>query len=432
MPNLIVNGGNVLSGEITPSGNKNSALPILCATLLTNEPVVLHNFPELTDVKQLVELMISLGSKIEWDKEKCDIKIDNSGFKDKEILDGGFPLGMRGAVLLLAPLVHRIKHLKLTKEIGGCSLGIRELDPHFDIIKEMGGDISKKDGVIDIRTNGNLHGADLWPDYMSVTATENFIMTAVLADGKSSMNNAASEPHVQDLCNFLNQMGADISGIGSSIVRVNGVNELHGTEFTISSDHHEITTLLALGAMTGGKIRVRNAMPDQFLLIQKSFKKLGVDIKYDGDTAYVEKKQKMEVLQPFTENMLQKVEAAPWPYFPADLLPLLVALAVECKGNIMFWNKLYEGGFFWIPEMIKFGAHIVMCDPHRIIVFGGKSLHSAKVNAPDIIRATVALMMVALTTKGESIINNADTINRAHPHFVENLQKLGADIRWSE
>lgn len=431
MADLIVNGGKTLSGEITPSGNKNSALPILCATLLTNEPVTLHNFPELTDVRQLVELMISLGSKIDWDKENCTIKIDNSEFKDQEITDKGFPLGMRGAILLLAPLVQRIKHLKLTQEIGGCSLGIREIDPHLDLLREMGAEITVN-GSIEIKLNGGLHSADLWPDYMSVTATENFIMTAVMAEGISSMTNAASEPHVQDLCNFLNQMGAKISGIGSSKVIIEGVNELHGTEFTISSDHHEITTLLALGAMTGGSIRVTNAIPQHFPLIQRSFKKLGVDVKYDGDTAYVEENQELKILQPYTQNMLQKIESAPWPYFPVDLLPLLVALATKCEGNIMFWNKIYEGGFFWIPEMIKFGAHIVMCDPHRVIVFGGKKLRSANVNAPDIIRATVALMMVALTTEGESIIHNADSINRAHPHFVENLQELGADIRWSD
>jgi len=431
MANLIVNGGKTLSGEITPSGNKNSALPILCATLLTNELITLHNFPELTDVKQLVELMISLGSKIDWNKREDTIRIDNSEFRDAEILNKGFPLGMRGAILLLSPLIHRVKNLKLTSAIGGCSLGIRELDPHLDIFKNMGANITtNKD--ISIELDGKLHSTNLWPDYMSVTATENFIMAAVFARGRSSMTNSASEPHVQDLCNFLNQMGAKISGIGSSKVTVEGVNELHGTEFTISSDHHEIATLLALGAMTGGKIRVKNAIPHHFPLIQRSFKKLGVNIKYDGNTAYVEKNQELEILQPYTENLLQKIEAAPWPYFPVDLLPLLVALATKCKGNIMFWNKVYEGGFFWIPEMIKFGAHIVMCDPHRVIVFGGKNLHSAEVNSPNIIRATVALMMVALTTKGKSIIRNADSIKRAHPHFVENLQKLGADIRWEE
>jgi UDP-N-acetylglucosamine 1-carboxyvinyltransferase len=431
MSDLIINGGNILNGEVTPSGNKNSALPILCATLLTDETITLNNFPDLTDLNQLVELMKSVGSEIAWNKEEKTIKINNSNFKKEEVAEKGFPLGMRGAVLLFAPLTYRVKKLKLTSSIGGCALGIRELDPHFDILKNMGAEVDTN-GEIEIDLKGSFQGSDLWPDYMSVTATENFIMTAVLAEGTSTMNNAASEPHVQDLCNFLNQMGAKISGIGSSRLIVEGVEELHGTEFTISPDHHEITTLLALGAMTGGQVRVKGVNKEHFPLIERSFSKLGVEIKYDGDTAYVDKHQKMEILQPYTANMLQKIEAAPWPYFPADLLPLLIALATRCEGNIMFWNKLYEGGFFWIPEMIRFGAHIVMCDPHRVIVFGGKKLKATTVDAPNIIRSTVALMMVALCINGESKIRNAISINRAHPNFIETLQELGADIKWSE
>ena len=182
--------------------------------------------------------------------------------------------------------------------------------------------------------------------------------------------------------------------------------------------------------MTGGEILIKNAEPEHFPLIVKSFKKLGVEINYDRDAAVVGRSQKLEVEEPYTSNLLPKIEAAPWPYFPADLMPLMVALAVKSKGSIMFWNKLYEGGFFWIPEMIKFGAEIIMCDPHRIIVYGGKELKPANVDSPNIIRATVALMMLALTIEGESVIKDADTIKRAHPNFVENLQKLGADISW--
>lgn len=430
MSNLIVRGGNKLSGEITPAGNKNSALPILCATLLTDEPVVIKNFPELTDVAKLIELMQSLGSKIDWDKEKEEIKIDNSGFC-KSFGDTGFPLGMRGAVLLLAPLIHRHKVLEVKEEIGGCSLGIRELDPHLEVLTALGANVTSN-GNIRIEANDGLSGSNLWQDYMSVTTTENFAMAASLAKGTSIMVNAASEPHVQDLCNFLIQMGANIEGVGSSALTVHGVDSLHGTEFSISSDHHEITTLLALGAMTGGNVRVKNAIPQHFQLINKTFAKFGVEIKYEKDTAYSISNGELKVVEPFTKNILQKVEAAPWPYFPADLLPLIMALAVKAQGNSMFWNKLYEGGFFWIPEMIKFGAHIVMCDPHRVIVFGGKELRPTTVDAPNIIRATVALLMIALTIEGESVILNADTIKRAHPNFVENLQKLGADIKWDE
>lgn len=430
MSDLLVRGGNILSGEITPAGNKNSALPILCATLLTNEDVIIRNFPDLTDVNKLIELMISMGSKIEWDKEKCILKINNSGFKN-EFGDEGFPMGMRGAVLLLGSLVTRMKEIEVHKEIGGCSLGIRELDPHIEVIKALGADVTdSKTLKIDIK-NG-LKGNFLWQDYMSVTTTENFVMAASKAEGTSTMVNAASEPHVQDLCNFLVSMGAKIEGIGSSTLKVTGVEELHGTEFTISSDHHEITTLLALGAMTGGEVRVNNAEPEHFPLIVKAFKKFGVKVEYEGETAIVRAQKKLVIEEPYTKNMLQKIEAAPWPYFPVDLMPLMIALAVKSEGNIMFWNKLYEGGLFWIPEMMKFGAHIVMCDPFRIIVFGNKPLKAATVDSPNIIRATVALMMVALTINGESIIRNADTIKRAHPNFVENLQKLGADISWRD
>lgn len=430
MSDLIVRGGNKLSGEITPAGNKNSALPILCASLLTNEDVTIKNFPDLTDVQKLIELMISMGSQIEWDKKNCILKINNSNFKDN-LGNNGFPMGMRGAILLIGPLVTRMQHIEVKKEIGGCSLGIRELDPHLEVLNGLGVMTEEKDSILTITSPRRLSGGKLWQDYMSVTTTENFIMASSKAKGVSTMTNAASEPHVQDLCNFLISMGAKISGVGTSTLEITGVEELHSTEFSISSDHHEITTLLALGAMTGGEIRVNNAEPEFFPLINKTFNKFGVQIEYEGDTAIVKPVSKLVIQEPYTKNMLQKIEAAPWPYFPADLIQLMIALAVKSEGNIMFWNKLYEGGFFWIQEMMKFGAHIVMCDPYRIIVFGDKPLSPATVDSPNIIRATVALMMVALTIKGESLIRNADSIKRAHPNFVENLQKLGADISWA-
>lgn len=429
MSDLIVRGGNKLSGEITPAGNKNSALPILCASLLTNEDVTIKNFPDLTDVQKLIELMISMGSQIEWDKKNCILKINNSHFKDN-LGNNGFPMGMRGAILLIGPLVTRMQHIEVKKEIGGCSLGIRELDPHLEVLNGLGVMTEEKDSILTITSPRRLSGGKLWQDYMSVTTTENFIMASSKAKGVSTMTNAASEPHVQDLCNFLISMGAKISGVGTSTLEITGVEELHSTEFSISSDHHEITTLLALGAMTGGEIRVNNAEPEFFPLINKTFNKFGVKIEYEGDTAIVKPIARLVIQEPYTKNMLQKIEAAPWPYFPADLIQLMIALAVKSEGNIMFWNKLYEGGFFWIQEMMKFGAHIVMCDPYRIIVFGDKPLSPATVDSPNIIRATVALMMVALTIKGESLIRNADSIKRAHPNFVENLQKLGADISW--
>jgi UDP-N-acetylglucosamine 1-carboxyvinyltransferase len=428
MSNLLVRGGNKLKGTLTPAGNKNSALPTLCATLLTDETVTLRNFPDLTDVNKLVELLTSLGSQINWDKKNQVISINNSNFQH-DLGQEGFPLGMRGAVLLLGPLVARLGHVEVKEQIGGCSLGIRELDPHLEVLDGLGADIDTN-GSIKINSKDGLKGGFLWQDYMSVTTTENFVMAATTAKGQSTMVNAASEPHVQDLCELLLSMGADIQGVGTSKITVNGVKKLHGTDFTISSDHHEITTLLALGAMTQGEIRVKNAEPEHFPLIQKTFKKFNVNVRYDQDIAIVRQDEPLKIMDPYTKNMLQKLEAAPWPYFPTDLMPLMIALAVRSEGSMMFWNKLYEGGFFWIPEMIKFGAHIVMCDPHRIITYGNKPLRTAQVDSPNIIRATVALLMVALTVKGESMIRNADSIKRAHPNFIENLNKLGADLEW--
>lgn len=428
MSNLLVKGGSKLTGVITPAGNKNSALPILCATLLTDEDITIRNFPDLTDVNLLIDLLVSLGSKIDWDKEKSILKINNSNFRSN-LGKEGFPLGMRGAILLLGPLVSRIKNVEVKEEIGGCALGIRELDPHLEVLESLGASITNN-GSLKIKVDDNLKGGFLWQDYMSVTTTENFVMAATKAEGQSTMVNAASEPHVQDLCNMLISMGADIQGVGSSKLVVKGIKELHGTDFTINSDHHEITTLIALGAMTGGEIRINKAIPEHFPLINKAFGKFNVKVEYENDTAIIRQGQQLRIIEPYTKNLLQKLEAAPWPYFPTDLMPLMIALSVKSEGSMMFWNKLYEGGFFWIPEMIKFGAHIVMCDPHRVIVYGNKPLKATKVDAPNIIRATVALMMVALTIEGESTITNADSIKRAHPNFIENLNKLGANLEW--
>lgn len=429
MSNITVNGGKKLSGEITPSGNKNSVLPILCASLLTDEIVTLHNVPDLLDVNKLVEQLISIGSLITWDKTSMTLVINNTKI-NKDLFSEDFPVGMRGSILLFSPLLHRMKKLKMRNEIGGCALGIREIDPHIDVLEALGAKV-KRGEVIEFSIDDRFRGGEIWPDYMSVTSTENFINAAVLAKGTSKMINAASEPHVQELCNFLEKMGAMIGGIGTSTLTIDGVSELHGTEFTIGSDHHEITTFLALGAMTGGEVRVTNAIPHHFPLIVRSFKKLGVEIEYEGDTAIVRENQELIIERPFTHNMIQKIEAAPWPYFPVDLMPLMIALAIHAKGEIMFWNKVYEGGLFWVPELAKFGAKLSLSDPHRIIIFGGEKLTPATVAAPNIIRAAISLTMLALATEGKSTILYADSIKRAHPNFEQKLQQLGADITWS-
>ncbi|HVU25072.1 MAG TPA: UDP-N-acetylglucosamine 1-carboxyvinyltransferase [Opitutus sp.] len=428
MPDLIVNGGHPLSGTITPSGNKNSALPILCATLLADAPVRLANVPAITDVEKLVTFFVEQGSRIEWDRAAGTMAIDHSTF-DARRLEGELPSGMRSSVLLFAPLLHRMKKLAIPTNAKGCSLGVRELDPHLEILEKLGAKVSHN-GRLTMSLRDRFTGARHWPDYMSVTATENFVMAAAVADGESTLINAASEPHVQDLCAALVGMGAKISGIGTSQLVVRGVRRLRGGAFTINSDHHEIVTFLALGAITGGEVRVRHSLPQHFDLIARAFEKLGVTVEHDGDTAIVRRRQKLAVEPPFTSNLLPKIEAAPWPYFPVDLLPCMIALAVRAQGEVMFWNKVYEGGFTWMSELAKFGAHVVVSDPHRIIVFGDRPLHPAVVDSPYIIRAAVGLYMVAASIPGRSVVKNADIIKRAHPNFVENLRTLGAEVEW--
>ncbi len=430
MADLTINGGKKLSGTITPSGNKNSALPIICASLLTNQTVVLKNVPNLIDLQKLVKTLRLIGSEIDWNKQNKEMKINNRQVKLTSF-DNDFPIGMRGAILLFAPLLYRAKKITLKNTIGGCTLGIREIDTHLEVLKTLGAKVNNGQ-TISLEIDDRFKAGSVWRDYMSVTTTENFIMGAVLAKEASVINNAASEPHVQDLCRFLNQMGAKIKGIGTSRLEITGVENLTGTKFRIGSDHHEITTLLSLGAMTGGEVSLKNIPVKNFPCIQQAFEKLGITLAVKNNTATVPANQKIKVKKPFTPNMLQKIEGGPWPYFPVDLLPLMIALATKAEGQIMFWNKVYEAGFYWIQEMNKFGTQIIMCDPHRVIVFGGRPLKPAVVNAPEIIRATVALTMMGLSIPGKTVVHNADPIKRAHPDFVKKIKSLGAEISWTD
>ncbi|MDQ8200935.1 UDP-N-acetylglucosamine 1-carboxyvinyltransferase [Pelagicoccus enzymogenes] len=430
MANLIVHGGKPLSGTITPSGNKNAVLPILCATLLTDEPVTLSNVPAITDIEKLVRFFRELGSRIDWDREAKTMRLDHSDL-GSDFDPQTLPQGMRSAVLLFAPLLQRFKEIHLDSNPKGCALGIRELDPHLEILTCLGAKVAHN-GELKLSIADTFKAASHWADYMSVTTTETFVMAAATGNGVSTLTNAASEPHVQDLCRFLQSMGAKIEGIGTSVITVTGVDSLSGTEAAISSDHHEVATFLALGAITRGDVRITHSVPQHFDLINRSFAKLGVAIDYEGDTAICGPQQTLKVQQPFTSNLLPKIEAAPWPYFPVDLLPPMVALATRAEGVMHFWNKVYEGGFAWLPELVKFGAHAVVSDPHRVIIFGQRPMRPAEVEAPYIIRAAVALYMTAASIEGRSIVKNADPIRRAHPHFAENLRKLGAEIEWDE
>ncbi len=425
---LIVNGGKPLSGTITPSGNKNSVLPILCATLLTDQAVTLRNVPDITDLDRLVAFFRQQGSLIDWDRGAGVMRVEHAGFR-RELATQELPQDMRSTVLLYPPLLRRLGKIAIRSNAKGCSLGVREIDPHLEVLRALGAEVKEGDPLTIALPRG-FRGARHWLDYMSVTVTENFVMAAALAEGSSTLINAASEPHVQDLCAALVAMGARIEGIGTSRLEITGVSDLHGAEVTIGTDYHEVVTFLALGAITGGEVRVKKSLPQHFDLIARAFAKLGVVIGHEGDTAHVGSRQRLSVEAPFTSNLLAKIEAAPWPYFSVDLLPLMIALSTRSEGTIHFWNKVYENGFSWIPELAKFGAHVVVSDPHRIIVFGQKPLHPAVVDSPYVIRAAVALTMVAASIPGRSVVRNAEIIRRAHPRFVENLRSLGAELEW--
>jgi UDP-N-acetylglucosamine 1-carboxyvinyltransferase len=428
MADLVVNGGKPLSGTVTPSGNKNSVLPILCATLLAREPVVLRNVPDITDLDKLVQFFESQGSKISWDRAAGVMSVDHRAFR-KTFANEELPQDMRSTVLLYPPLLERMGAITIRANAKGCSLGVREIDPHLDVLAALGASVNFGE-PLSISLKGGFRGARHWLDYMSVTVTENFAMAAAVAKGSSTLINAASEPHVQDLCRALVAMGARIEGIGTSMLSIEGVAGLHGAEIEIGTDYHEVTTFLALGAITGGEVTVLRSVPRHFDLIARSFRKLGVIVEHQGDTALVRRGQARVIEAPHTSNLLPKIEGAPWPYFSVDLLPLLIALSTRCEGTIHFWNKVYENGFSWMPELAKFGAHVIVSDPHRIIVFGNRPLRPAVVDSPYVIRAAVALTMVAASIPGRSVVRNAEIIKRAHPRFVENLRSLGADLEW--
>lgn len=428
MADLVVNGGKPLSGTVTPSGNKNSVLPILCASLLTDEPVVLTNVPDITDLDKLVSFFHSQGSKIDWDRSAGVMRVDHKSFRST-LANAELPQDMRSTVLLYPALLHRMGRITIRSNAKGCSLGVREIDPHLDVLAALGAQVEVGE-PLSISIKGGFRGARHWLDYMSVTVTENFAMAAAVAQGTSTLINAASEPHVQDLCKALVAMGARIDGIGTSMISVQGMANLHGATIEIGTDYHEVTTFLALGAITGGDVSVRKSVPQHFDLITRSFAKLGVKVEHDGNTARVRADQSRVIEPPFTSNLLPKIEAAPWPYFSVDLLPLLIALSTRCEGTIHFWNKVYENGFSWMPELAKFGAHVLVSDPHRIVVFGNKPLRPAVVDSPYVIRAAVALTMVAASIPGRSVVRNVEIIKRAHPRFVENLRSLGAELEW--
>jgi UDP-N-acetylglucosamine 1-carboxyvinyltransferase len=434
---LVVHGGAPLKGRIVPSANKNAVLPILCATLLTREPVRLRGVPEITDVKKILDVFQRLGSSVEVDFATGVLDLHHRDSRFDPAQDR-LPGEMRSSILLVPGLLARFGAARIEEDVKGCTLGAREIDPHVEVFERFGARVERvADGLVLRVASGRgshpgLRHNDHWTDYASVTTTENFVLCAALASGASTLTNAAGEPHVQEFCQFMAMLGARIEGMGTSRLTIHGVDELAGGEFTFSEDFHEVATFLALGAITGGDVRVKNSRPDQFPLIDRTFAKFGVRVVHDDGWSRAVVDGRMKVKEPFTRNILQKVEAAPWPYLPVDLLPIFIALGVQAEGSVMFWNKVYDGAMGWTGELAKFGAHAFQSDPHRIVTFGGKALAPAQVESPYIIRVAVALLLVAASIPGRSVIRNACPVRRAHPQFAENITRLGAQVEWVE
>ncbi len=421
MGKFIIEGGVPLEGEITPSGNKNAALPLLAASLLTDEPLVLKNLPFIGDVQTMLALLEDLGVEISFTGER-EVTLRARNIR-KTSLREDLCRQIRASILLAGPMLARCGKVKLGPP-GGDVIGRRRLDTHFLAFQAMGAEVD-----VDARyyiSSSGLHGADILLDEASVTGTENALMAAVLAKGTTIIRNAASEPHVQDLARCLNQMGARISGIGSNVLVVEGVDKLHGTTFEIPSDHIEVGSFIGLAAATGGQILIRRAVPENMRMALAVFEKLGVRVEIKGEDILVPAGQEMIVKEEM-DGAIPKIEDGPWPAFPADLMSIAIVTATQSRGTVLFFEKMFESRLFFVDKLIAMGAKIILCDPHRAVVVGPSKLRGEQVSSPDI-RAGMALIIAALCAKGQSEILNIEQVDRGYENIDEKLRSLGARI----
>ena len=416
-----VEGGFPIKGTIHASGNKNAALPCIAACLLTPEPVVLHNIPEIEDTRVMIEVLKSLGVSAEHVKKNTwRITCDNI---QKTEIPPELSRKIRGSILFAGPLAARCGKAVMSPP-GGDVIGRRRVDTHFLALQELGVRISANGQFV--FTANKLAGADIFLDEASVTATENAVMAAALAEGTTIITNAASEPHVQDLCRMLNCMGANITGIGSNILTINGVSQLHGCEFTIGPDFMEIGSFIGLAAATKGSITITGIRPQDLRPIKPAFTKLGIHWDIDGDTVTVPVGQAMQV-DTDIGGMTPKIDDSPWPGFPADLTSVMTVVATQVTGTVLIFEKMFESRMFFVDKLIGMGARITLCDPHRAVVSGPCILHGDELVSPDI-RAGMALLIAALSAQGDSVIRNVYQIERGYEELVERLQSLGAHI----
>jgi UDP-N-acetylglucosamine 1-carboxyvinyltransferase len=421
MEQFVIRGGRPLTGTVIPSGNKNAALPLLAATLLTDQPVTLHNLPRIRDVSTMMQLLAALGVEI------SEIDRHTFRFRAADIrtnkLDPDLCRDIRASILLAGPMLARLKEVELPPP-GGDVIGRRRVDTHFLAFSRLGAEVLAN-GKFLLKA-AQLVGQDILLDEASVTGTENAIMAAVLAKGTTVFRNAASEPHVQELCDLLNLMGARIEGIGSNTLAIHGVDTLHGAEFTIGPDYLEIGSFIGLAAITDGEITISNAAPQHLAMIRLIYERLGVKFEIRGADVFVPRGQSLTVV-PDLGGAIPKIDDAPWPAFPADMMSTAIVMATQAVGSVLIHEKMFESRLYFVDKLIGMGARIVLCDPHRCIVQGPSWLHGERLESPDI-RAGMALVSAALCAQGQSIIHNIGQIDRGYEHIEQKLQALGADI----
>lgn len=433
MSTFIIEGGHLLKGEITPQGAKNEALQVICATLLTKEEVRIKNIPNILDVNNLIALLQQMGVSIKWngigDCTFCASHINLDYLNSDDFLNRCAKL--RGSVLLIGPLTSRFGIAKMAKP-GGDKIGRRRLDTHFFGLKKLGAqfDYDEDNGVYTIEAN-RLTGNYMLLDEASITGTGNIIMAAVCAKGTTTIYNAACEPYIQQLCELLNKMGANISGIGSNLLTIEGVDVLHGTqEHTILPDMIEIGSFIGIGAMIGDGITIRNAGVKQLGIIPQAFQRLGIQLDIQGDDIIIPKQEHYQI-ESFIDGSFMTIADAPWPGLSPDLLSVLIVVATQARGSVLFHQKMFESRLFFVDKLIDMGAQIILCDPHRAVVIGHDKkiqLRARRMVSPDI-RAGIALLIAALCANGVSQIDNVEQIDRGYENIEERLNKLGAHIQ---
>ncbi len=426
MTKFIIEGGQPLRGTVTPSGNKNAALPILAACLLTDEPVTLENVPRIRDVETMLQLLADLGAEVGWTAGNT-LRVHAASLR-KADLDPNLCRRIRASILLAGPMLARAGHLTLPPP-GGDVIGRRRVDTHLLALHNLGAKIAIHTDGYDMIANG-LKGQDVLLDEASVTGTENALMAAATARGTTVIRNAASEPHVQDLARFLNVLGARISGVGSNTLVVGGVEALSGGHFRISADHIEVGSYIGLAALCGDGVRVTDAAPEMLRMIRLVFRRLGVEVEITGSDVYVPPNQALRIVDD-AGGAVPKIDDGPWPAFPADLMSIALVLATQAQGTILIHEKMFESRLYFVDKLISMGARIILCDPHRAVVVGPAPLHGAPLESPDI-RAGMALLIAALAADGRSVIRNIGQIDRGYEHVDEKLRALGARIERAE